>query len=522
MGIVKYFDGIKYEYISDNLSYYQHQANAESKGGDLVWISSEAENNFVKDFASPYTSVIWIGGRRKGGGNNFGWTSPYSWNFAKWWRGEPNNWGGREDAVMMYLHKGATHKGHWNDGNGAAGRPAVYKYPKVIQGPPGRDGRDGDDGVVGPQGPQGIAGDLTPEYIELGQQTQVNADESSDNATFAEQSADDAAQSASLAEDHLNDIQDLFNTGALESAASNYGEYTEMTDVLRNGFSNKENFVENMTGDTDVIDSLTAQEYIQQKIIQANENINKEIIDANYTRKSEILAQKNDIVNKVLMDFMIDSQNGSNIEKVYEQLKQENNDINRNNQIKTYYNKAYNEYIFILKVVICLIVLLLPIIFLNKYEIINQNISLILIFSIIIIGFLFIGYRLYLLYMKDDIDFNKIRIPYDRQANELIKQGKMKSKESIFKNLGVVCVGDECCDTSMVYDNLNNKCILSENFGGYFESLQNKEGLNVIEPYGNYATTETFVTNTVENLTSTKEGLLRESLLNSGNGRFNI
>ena len=70
--------------------------------------------------------------------------------------------------------------------------------------------------------------------------------------------------------------------------------------------------------------------------------------------------------------------------------------------------------------------------------------------------------------MRDDIDFNKIRVPYDRQANELIKQGKMKSKGSIFKNLGVVCVGDECCDTSMVYDNLNNKCILSENFGGYF------------------------------------------------------
>ena len=220
------------------------------------------------------------------------------------------------------------------------------------------------------------------------------------------------------------------------------------------------------------------------------------------------------------MDYMIDEHEGSNIENVYEKMKQEENLINRNNQIKSYYNNAYNEYIFILKIVICLIILLLPIIFLNKYEMINNNISLIIIVSIIIFGFLFIGYRFYLLYMRDDIDYNKLRVPYDRQGKDLIKQGKIKSKGSIFKNLGVVCVGNECCDTSMVYDNLNNKCILSENFGGYFESLQdkNKETSNIIEPYKNYTTTETFVT--TNHLTSIKENLLKESLLNSSNRRF--
>ena len=284
------------------------------------------------------------------------------------------------------------------------------------------------------------------------------------------------------------------------------------------GFTNKEAFVENIDN-SDIIDNLSIADYINERITQLDADINEQLRDASYKRTSEVLAQENKIIDNILMDYMIDNQHGSNIENVYEKLKQENNDINRNSQIKSYYSNTYNEYIFILKIVICLILLLLPIIFLNKYEMINQNISLILIFSIIIIGFIFIGYRLYLLYMRDDIDFNKIRVPYDRQANELIKQGKMKSKESIFKNLGVVCVGDECCDKGMVYDNLNNKCVLSENFGGYFESLQdkNKENFNIIEPYKceNSATTETFVT--TENLTSTKEGLLRESLLNSSN-----
>jgi len=135
---------------------------------------------------------------------------------------------------------------------------------------------------------------------------------------------------------------------------------------------------------------------------------------------------------------------------------------------------------------------------------------------IITVGVLFISYRLYLLYLKDDIDYDRIRVPYDRQSGELIKQGKMKSKGSVFKNLGVTCIGDECCDVSMVYDNLNNKCILSENFGGYFESMQNKnkEEINIIEPYK----VENFTT--IENLSHTKEGLLRESLVKSTNTRF--
>ena len=292
----------------------------------------------------------------------------------------------------------------------------------------------------------------------------------------------------------------------------------KLLNKLKNNSENdnlEEPFIENMNN-ADLIDDLMALKYIDEKIEQSNENINTEIKNNLNKKTSEIIAKENSIVSNILFDFMIDNQNGSNIEKVYEKLQQENNDINRNNQIKTYYNKTYNEYIFILKVVICLIVLLLPIIFLNKYEMINQDISLIIITSIIIFGVLFISYRLYLLYMRDNINFDKIKVPYDRQTNNLIKQGKMESKGSIFKNLGVVCVGDECCDTSMVYDNLNNKCVLSENFGNYFESLHNEnKKINIIEPYE----IENFAT--IENVTSTKEELLRNSLVQSSNIRYN-
>lgn len=274
----------------------------------------------------------------------------------------------------------------------------------------------------------------------------------------------------------------------------------------KEGFSRKEIY--------DLLGFLKTKEQTESVALQ--QSINERLEQTTNDRTSELLLQKDNILTRLISDYMINGETGTNVEKVYEDLKQKNNDELRKIQIKSYYNKAYKEYIFILKVVICLIVLLIPIIFLNKYEYIDNNKTLMSVVFIITVGVLFISYRLYLLYLKDDIDYDRIRVPYDRQSGELIKQGKMKSKGSVFKNLGVTCIGDECCDVSMVYDNLNNKCILSENFGGYFESMQNKnkEEINIIEPYK----VENFTT--IENLSHTKEGLLRESLVKSTNTRF--
>lgn len=243
---------------------------------------------------------------------------------------------------------------------------------------------------------------------------------------------------------------------------------------------------------------------------------------SNYT--AEILAQKDNIVSKIIFDYINNNDDGSNVQKVYEQLNQEKNDVIRNNQIKTYYNKTYTEYIFILKVIICLILILLPLIFLNKYEMINKNISLIIIISIIILGFLFICYRLYILHMKDNNNFDKIKIPYDRHHQKLIDTKKSKAKGSILKNLGVVCIGDECCDSSMVYDNLTNKCIMSENFGNYFESMQNinTKNVNIIEPYqdDNLKKTEHFISSNSNSLENAKNSMVNKSLLLSSRTRM--
>ena len=255
------------------------------------------------------------------------------------------------------------------------------------------------------------------------------------------------------------------NLENLKSLSENATE--SFMNIFKLNNKNKEGF--------DIMDFLNAYVETEEQAIALDE---KELqIETNDVKKDQGLefgALRNDIMGKLLMDYMINEE-GTNIEKVYDKLNQKNNDALRKIQISNYYTKSYKEYINLLKIILIAIAIIIPILIFNRLEIINKNISLLSISLIIFLTSLFCIYRIYLLYMKDPIDFDKIKIPYDRQMSELVEQEKISYKDSPFKSAGITCIGDECCDENMVYDNLRNKCInkrqeTQESFHNYFEN----------------------------------------------------
>ena len=94
--------------------------------------------------------------------------------------------------------------------------------------------------------------------------------------------------------------------------------------------------------------------------------------------------------------------------------------------------------------------------------------------------------------MKDNKDFDKDRIPYDRYAEDLKKEGKLKQKKGV-GGLGITCIGEECCSDDMIYDNTKHKCFpinqnesASENFTNFFEGMNNlrKKEKSIIKKFG--------------------------------------
>jgi hypothetical protein len=261
-------------------------------------------------------------------------------------------------------------------------------------------------------------------------------------------------------------------------------------------------------------------------------NLENSINNIKRYQDGEFLAQRDTIMNNVLMDYMINNKEGSNIEQVYGKLNQEKNDKLRKTKIAAYYTKSFKEYIYLLKIVIFLIVLMIPILIFKRLEILDKSLTLLLVVTIITLGFLYISYRLYILYTRDSKDFDKFKIPFTRtEAANLKSKGSRYSKDSPLKSLGITCIGEECCDASMVYDKLRDKCVASENFGNYFENAQelNNQQKNIIKENNSHEDESNFAflggnANVIENFRSMegiKQRLLLDSLNNSSERKFN-
>ena len=260
-------------------------------------------------------------------------------------------------------------------------------------------------------------------------------------------------------------------------------------------------------------------------------NLENSINNIKRYQDGEFLAQRDTIMNNVLMDYMINNEEGSNIEQVYGKLNQEKNDKLRKTKIAAYYTKSFKEYIYLLKIVIFLIVLMIPILIFNRLEILDKSLTLILVVTIITLGFLYISKRLYILYTRDNKDFDKFKIPFTRTEAARLKDNKSRySKDSPLKSFGITCIGEECCDASMVYDKLRDKCVATENFGNYFENAEqlNNQQKNIIKENDSHEDESNFAflggnANVIENFRTKegmKQGLLLESLNNSTERTF--
>ena len=269
----------------------------------------------------------------------------------------------------------------------------------------------------------------------------------------------------------------------------------------------------------------------EQRIAMEEKDLQENINDIKKDQGLEFGALRNDIMGNILMDYMINEGDGSNVEKVYSKLNQENNDSLRKIQISNYYTKSYKAYIHLLKIILLAIAIIIPILIFNRLEIISKDITLFVVSIIILVTSIYCIYKIYLLYMKDPIDFDKIKIPEDGWKRSSSSIGSKRNyKDSSLKSFGITCIGDECCDGSMVYDNLRNKCIMKtqetqENFHNYFENAMtlNNSKNKIIEQSDSPELQKTFYysggnANVIEGLTT--QDMLRKSLKNSNNNDF--
>ena len=177
---------------------------------------------------------------------------------------------------------------------------------------------------------------------------------------------------------------------------------------------------------------------------------------------------------------MLNNEKQNDFEDVYEKINQQNTDKMRKIEINTYYDKAYKEYINILQIIIFACVILVPIVIANKNSLLPNNITNILVVSIIFLTIIYIISKFMDIYMRDNKDFDKIQIPYDREAVKKQASGELTRKKNLFSTFALTCIGADCCpgtSGALIYDATKNRCVARasvtappvETFSNYFD-----------------------------------------------------
>ena len=124
-----YFKGHKYELYNESMTWESAKLFCEKKGGHLVTISDEKENEFVngmrcRNLSTDYQQSIWLGGSDTANEGTWSWITGEAFTYSNWEPNEPNG-GTTQNYLQMYS------SGNWDDVQNETGRFVVCEYDSV-------------------------------------------------------------------------------------------------------------------------------------------------------------------------------------------------------------------------------------------------------------------------------------------------------------------------------------------------------------------------------------------------------
>ena len=124
-----------YKFIPEKMTWLEHNNRAIAMGGNLASISNAIENNKVKEISNGEN--VWLGGARKGCGNDTGgdhwyWINGKKWTYTNWMKNQPDNYHithNNSEKSENRIHMTSVLHGQWNDICEDEQFSAVYELP---------------------------------------------------------------------------------------------------------------------------------------------------------------------------------------------------------------------------------------------------------------------------------------------------------------------------------------------------------------------------------------------------------
>ena len=108
-----FFNSHRYEFYSNTATWIQAVKLCEQKGGHLVTITSEEENNAILQLTEGYTGSAWIGATDFNNNLKWCWVNTEPFSYSNWNKNEPNNYLEKETCAEIMMSGDSV--GKWND-----------------------------------------------------------------------------------------------------------------------------------------------------------------------------------------------------------------------------------------------------------------------------------------------------------------------------------------------------------------------------------------------------------------------
>ena len=557
---IYYIDGTRRTWL-------QHKSNAETQGATLACFENSQEINLMlmelgqdrykygSFYIGLYHTNALIPNNNSGGGKrnnvpsnkNSSWEwvdgTPYNPISTNWNGGEPNNWGPGENVGQMYSN------GKINDLTKTNLLAAIYqkKINNRTEQTPREPGQHITYFSMVPPGKVTYDSITSPDIVqktnaqsavESTKQVTSQIQETANTLDMSIKDIDEAIAKITTNIDHIKNKRKLVNK------LNEIGEKSLETN-LTDGFANIgdlfSKYIPNMPIREPIREGLTPEQQAANlgfinainrtnlNVLNATNDILPQIdtLEAKETANaiSEFIIKKDNIFTNVLTDYMLNDGKKNNFKDVYSKIDQQNAEKMRQIEINTYYDKAYKEYTDILKVIIFACIILVPIVIANKKFLLPNNVTNIMVVVIIFLTIIYTIYKLIDIHMRDNKDFDKIQIPYDREAAVLEKSGKITRKKNLLSTFANTCIGQDCCpDTSfgLIFDPVVNRCVVKDRFSNYFDGQVSDYLGETFNGYFNGLVGKSNLTNSYSMVQPfvTIGQLAQESLNNSSQDKF--
>ena len=128
-----YLDEKKYELYDNAVTWEQASELCEQKGGHLVTINSQEENDFVYDLIKDTTHFAWLGGKLNDSTMEWEWVTGEAFDYTNWNTGEPNANQTEYYLQMFPMNIGTgSQAGCWNDCNTETSWHSYYSYQNAV------------------------------------------------------------------------------------------------------------------------------------------------------------------------------------------------------------------------------------------------------------------------------------------------------------------------------------------------------------------------------------------------------